>query len=184
VISLKNSLPLLRKRDDETTLLRKDWLCGCVLRAADKTGYAQWWLAEHVTDSVLCYLSTAYEHNTVTLDEMEQFVRSVLQSIGYAEIALCFEAFEPPYELSLEEIAKEAGSGFELAFFQLLKERIQPAFSAPLTSIHLYGLQSCVRSLQSVKTWSRNCSQLRSEIVEFVRTQLEYSKAEILLTIK
>jgi hypothetical protein len=182
VIALKNSLPLLRRQDHKTVPLRRHWLCCCVRRAAEKSGYSQWWLAEHVTDSVFCYLSTAYERNTITLNDISEFTRLALQSIGYAEVALSLEILEPPYELSLEEIAKEAGTGFELAFFQLLKERIQPAFSAP--TLHLYGLQNCVRALQSVKTWSRNCSQLRSEIVEFIRSQLKISQAETLLTIQ
>ena len=53
---------------------------------------------------------------------------SALQAIGYAEIALRLDAVVPPFELSLSDLAEEAGPGYELAFFRLLKERIQPAF--------------------------------------------------------
>jgi hypothetical protein len=43
-----------------------------------------------------------------------------------------------------------------------------------------------VRHLQSVKTWSRECSQLRNEIVHFLRAHLERAKAktDLLLTIR
>ena len=87
-----------------------------------------------------------------------------LQAIGYAEVALRLEVISPPFQLSLSDLAEEAGPGYELAFFRLLKERIQPAFCDRASSLEIYGLQSCVRHLQSVKTWSRECSQLRMKL--------------------
>jgi len=84
------------------------------------------------------------------------------------------------------ELAEEAGPGYELAFFQLLKERIQPAFCERAASLDIYGLHTCVRHLQSVKTWSRGCSLLRNEIVNFLRAHLERvdAKTDIQLTIR
>lgn len=182
MIALRDSLPLLRQNDNEFSPIRKDWLRFCLCRAAEKAGYANWWLADHVASSVMCYLATGYEANVVTLAQMCEIVRSVLQAIGYAEVALCFELLSPPFEISLAELAHEAGPGFELAFFQLLKKRIQPALSEQ--AVEIYGLRSCVRHLQSVKTWSRPCSQLRNEIVHFVRGQVEGTSRNIVLTIR
>ena len=127
-----------------------------------------------------------YESNVVTTTELCEMVRSALQAIGYAEIALRLEVVAPPFELSLRDLAEEAGPGYELAFFQLLKERIQPAFCDRASSLDIHGLQSCVRHLQSVKTWSRECSQLRNEIVNFVRAHLERANVtnDIHLTIR
>lgn len=155
-------------------------------RAAEKAGYRRWWLAEHVAASVLCYLSRTYENNVVTIAELCEMVRSALQAIGYAEIALRLEVLAPPFELSLRDLAEEAGPGYELAFFRLLKERIQPAFCDRASNLDIHGMQSCVRHLQSVKTWSRECSQLRNEIVNFVRAHLERANVtnDIHLTIR
>jgi hypothetical protein len=186
VISLRDSLPLLRQSENEHCAIRQDWLCFCLRRAAEKAGYNRWWLAEHVTASVLYYLSRTYQNNVVTSQQLREFFLSALQAIGYAEIALRLDAIDPPFELSLSDLAEEAGPGYELAFFRLLKERIQPAFCDRASSLTLYGMQSCVRHLQSVKTWSRACSQFRSEIVNFVRAHLERAKVktDILLTIR
>jgi len=186
VIALRNSLPLLRQNENEDLQIRHDWLCLCLCRAAEKAGYSNWWLAEHVAASVTFYLSTTYENNVITLKSLCDIVLSVLQAIGYAEVALCLDMLHPPFELSLTELAKEAGPGYELAFFRLLKDRIQPALSHRAANLDIYGLQSCVRHLQAVKTWSRNCSQLRNEIVEFLRAQLERAnlKTDFLLTIR
>jgi hypothetical protein len=186
VIALRDFLPLLRQSDNEHRAIREDWICWCLFRAAEKAGYRRWWLAEHVTASVLYYLSKTYGSNVVTPNQLREIVVSALQSIGYAEIALRLDAVVPPFELSLSALAEEAGPGYELEFFRLLKERIQPAFCAPASSLEIYGLQSCVRHLQSVKTWSRSCSLLRNEIVNFLRAHLERAnvKMDIQVTIR
>jgi hypothetical protein len=173
VIALRDSLPLLRQSENEHRPIRADWLSFCLLRAAEKAGYNRWWLAEHVTASVLCYLARTNENNVITLRQLREIVRSALQAICYAEIALRLDIIVPPFELSLIELAKEAGPGYELEFFRLLKERIEPALREGALSLEISGLQPCVRHLQSVKTWSRECSQLRNEIVQFLRAHFE-----------
>ena len=99
---------------------------------------------------------------------------------------LRLDTVAPPFEVCLSELAEEAGPGYELAFFQLLKERIQPALCEGAASLDIYGLHTCVRHLQSVKTWSRGCSLLRNEIVNFLRAHLERvdAKTDIQLTIR
>jgi hypothetical protein len=186
VIALTDSLPLLRRNENEDVPLRQDWLYYCLRKAAEKAGYNQWWLAEHVTSSVFWYFSTTYERNTVTLKEILEIVRSVLQAIGYSEVGVHFETLNPPFELDLADLAREAGPGFELAFFQILKERVRPALADHASNINIYGLQTCVRRLRSIKTWSRSCSELRNEIVEFLRAQLERTdlQTDLLLSIR
>jgi hypothetical protein len=117
---------------------------------------------------------------------LRDVVVSVLRAIGYAEVALHFQPLDLPFELSLSELAREAGPGYELAFFQLLKERIQPALSNRASNFNFYGLRSCVRLLRSTKSWTHSCSELQNEIVEFLRAQFQRAnlKAHILLTIR
>jgi hypothetical protein len=186
MIALRDSLPLLRQNENEHCAIRQDWLCFCLFRAAEKAGYRRWWLAEHVAASVLCFLARTYENNVVTSKQLCEIAQFALQAIGYAEVALRLELISPPFQLSLSELAEEAGPGYELAFFRLLTERIQPAFCDRASSLEIYGLQSCVRHLQSVKTWTRGCSQLRTEIVNFLRAHLERAnvKSDVHLTIR
>jgi hypothetical protein len=149
-----------------------------------KAGYSRWWLAEHVAESILCFLTGCYDKPAITISELNEIIRSALQAIGHGEIALKYETLDPPCEISLFELAAEAGPGYELAFFQLLKDRMRPMLSRRSSNINVLGLQNCVRVLQSVKTWSRSCSELRNEIVDFLRAQLEKDKPDVLLTIR
>jgi hypothetical protein len=186
VIALGNHLPLLHQGAESYSAIRRDWLCFCLQRAAEKSGYDRWWLAEHIASSVVCYLGTTYQNNVITENHLGDIVLSVLQAIGYAEVALHFQTLDLPFELSLIDLAQEAGAGYELSFFRLLKERVQPALSNQASNLDFYGLKQCVRHLQSAKTWSRSCSELRNEIVEFLRAQLLRAdlQTDILLTIR
>jgi len=184
VIALRDSCPILRLEDGSIEIIRRKWLCNCLSQAAAKAGYSEWWLADHVAESVIVFLSSLYDGPVITKGELDEIVRSALQAIGHGEVALRYETLDPPYEISLFDLATEAGPGYELAFFQLLRKRMEPMFSGRVSSINVLDLQNCVRFLQSVKTWSRSCSELRNEIVEFLRAQLEKNKPEVFLTIR
>jgi hypothetical protein len=186
VIALSNPLPLLRQPGGEHSAIRRDWLCFCLRRAAEKSGYAHWWLTEHVIASVVCYLAETYQKKVITSKYLHTVVFSVLQAIGYGDVAMHFQILDLPLELSLSELAREAGSGYELTFFRLLKQRIEPALLNGVSNFDFHGLHPCVRHLKSAKRWSRSCSQLRNEIVEFLRAQFHCAglKADILVTIR
>ncbi|MBV9491538.1 MAG: hypothetical protein JO069_17735 [Verrucomicrobia bacterium] len=186
MIAFRNSLPLVRLANGEVSALSRDWLRLSLGRAAQQAGYVSWWLAEHVAESVLWYLASGHDRPMITKEEITESVRAALQATGYSEIAARFETLDPPFELSLADLALEAGPGYELAFFHLLRERIRPALHDRASNLYIHGLQPCVRHLQSVKTWSRECSRLRNEIVTFVRAQLASAQlpSNLVLTIR
>jgi hypothetical protein len=70
------------------------------------------------------------------------------------------------------EIADEAGTGYELAFFDLLEKRINRLMDTGVDNLQLCSLQTCVKHLRGVKMWTRACDALREEIVCFVREKL------------
>ena len=186
MIALRNYLPLLSQAEGSYSAIRRDWLCFCLRRAAEKSGYDRWWPAEHVASSVLYYLEATYQNNVITENHLSDIILCVLQAIDYPEVALHFQTLDLPFELSLIDLAREAGPGYELSFFRLLKERVQPAFSNQASNLDFHGLRQCVRHLQSAKIWSRSCSELRNEIVEFLRAELLCAdlQTDILLTIR
>ena len=66
-------------------------------RAAERAGYKKWWLAPHVTESVTNYLEQDFDESVVA-DQTgsKKAVQSVLQVIGYADVAGHFCAVPPP----------------------------------------------------------------------------------------
>jgi hypothetical protein len=172
LIELIDGLPLVKFDGGRVVAFRHDWLLRSILRAAEKAGYRSWWLAEHVAESVTTYLRLRCEDSVVALPRLEKAVVSVLQVIGYAEIASRFVPDPPIIQVSLPQLAIEAGAGFELSFFQLLRHRLHQLCSEDIHYIELVGLQPCVKFLCARKAWSRDCTMLQEEIVAFVREQL------------
>ena len=169
MIALLDGLPMVRLADGTTAPFERDWLLRALATAAKKAGYPHWWLAEHVAESVTEFLRTQREATVVPIEGLTRSVRQVLQVIGYAEVGRHFEAGRPMVKISLVELAQAAGTGYELAFFDLLGRRLDDALGGEGGCFELFGIERCVKMLRAKKVWSRDCETLRDEIVSFTR---------------
>jgi hypothetical protein len=172
MIAPRDEMPLVQFDGGEITVFDSGWLIRRLVHAAEKAGYPQWWLAEHVAASVSNYLRYRFEGNMLTAPRLADAVQSALQVIGYAEVARHFEAGPPPARISLLELAKKAGTGYELAFFELLGRSMQQLLANRATYFELFDLELSVKELRARKIWARDCQALRTEIVSFLRDQL------------
>jgi hypothetical protein len=172
MVAFKEEFPYLRCDSGQLFEFNRDWLHAAITRAADKAGYPSWWLTDHVTESIAFYLRLRTDESVVAFSQLSQTVRYVLKVIGYKEIVPHFSPSPPPISISLLEIAYEAGTGYELAFFDLLEKRINTLVEIGTDTLHLCSLQACVKHLRGLKIWSRACDSLREEIVCFIREKL------------
>lgn len=173
MISLRDNLPLVRFPDGQVLPFERLWLAATLTRAAERAGYRKWWLAPHVTESVTNYLQRDFDENIVTVSRLEKAVQSVLQVIGYADVAGYFVAPPPPARISLEDLARDAGCGYELAFFDLLRARVRQAVASKAERLEICDAQSGVKRLRAAKNWRRDCVGLLDEIVSFVREEID-----------
>src|SRR5438876_10654375 len=172
MVAFKEEFPYLRTDSGQLFEFKRDWLQAAIGRAADEAGYPSWWLTDHVTESIAFYLHLRNDENVVAFSQLSQTVRYVLKVIGYKEIVPHFSPSPPPISISLLDIAQHAGAGYELAFFDLLEKRISALIATGADNLQLCSLQSCVKYLRGVKTWTRACDALRQEIVCLVREKL------------
>src|SRR5437764_13050768 len=172
MVAFKEEFPYLRTDTGQLFEFSSDWLHAAITRAADEAVYPSWWLTDHVTESIAFYLHLRNDENVVAFSQLSQTVRYVLKAIGYKEIVPHFAPSPPPISISLLDIAHHAGAGYELAFFDLLEKRISSLIEIGADNLQLCSLQSCVKQLRGVKTWTRACAALREEIVCFVREKL------------
>jgi hypothetical protein len=179
MIALRDGLPLVRFHDGSVINFERRWLVSALVRAAEAAGYKKWWLADHVTESVTSYLEQDFNEQVVTIPRIEKAVQSVLQVIGYSDIARFFRTMPPPVRISLEEIARDAGEGYELLFFELLRERLRKLIGSETEQVELCDLHPCVKRLRSAKNWRRDCSGLQGEIVSFIRGELSHRSQDL-----
>ena len=155
MIALKDNLPLLQFPDGKVIHFEPVWLTRSLIRAATTAGYAKWWLAEHVAASVTSYFEKDFEDQIVTTRRLQKAVQNVLQAIGYTDISTHFVPQPPPVRISLGDLAREAGNGYELVFFGLLRHRLRDAI-VTAEEVQLCGLQECVKTLRAAKIWQRD----------------------------
>jgi hypothetical protein len=172
MVAFKEEFPYLQTESGQLFEFNRDWLHAAITRAADKAGYPSWWLTDHVTESIAFYLRLRNDESVVAFSQLSQTVRYVLKVIGYKEIIPHFAPSPPPISISLFEIAEEAGTGYELAFFDLLEKRINILIKTGTENLQLCSLQPCVKHLRGLKVWTRACDALREEIVCFVREKI------------
>lgn len=181
MIAFQNNMPLVRYADGQIRPFERTWLSTALARAAERAGYKKWWLAPHVTESVTNYLEQDFDESVVTIKRLEQAVQSVLQVIGYADVADQFRATPPPARISLEELARDAGHGYELVFFDLLRSRLREALEGKPERLEICDAHNGVKMLRAAKNWRRDCSGLLDEIVDFVRDEVGTRPEELQL---
>jgi hypothetical protein len=162
----------------QAVAVERERLVVSLAHAAQRAGSDKWWLAEHVAESVTSYLRDQREITTLPVEQLTRAVQSVLQVIGYADVGQHFVPAPHKVCISLVQLAREAGSGYELAFFERLGRCIQELLQEKNAHFALLGLEPCVKLLRARKVWSRDCDALREEIVSFARVQTGTAAAE------
>jgi hypothetical protein len=178
MVAFKEEFPYLRAESGQLFEFDRDWLHAAINRAADQAGYPSWWLTEHVTESIAFYLHLRNDENVVAFRQLQETVQYVLKAIGYKEIIPYFTPAPPPISVSLIDIAHQAGSGYELAFFDLLEKRLNGLLDTGVDNLRLCSLYASVKHLRCTKVWTRACDALREEIVCFIRERLGATTSE------
>ena len=95
MIALKDNLPVIQLASGQVIAFEREWLVRSLAQAAARAGYAKWWLAGHVAESVATYLHDQDNVNVIPVEQLSRAVQSVLQVIGYAEVAQYFVPAAP-----------------------------------------------------------------------------------------
>ena len=173
MICLPSQLPLLRFGNFEVVQYDARWLEDSIMAAAERAGHADWWIASDIAKGIIEYLRQRYPANTITVDELYEKISRALGVLGWEDVAAELQVGPPPLRISLAEIAKEAGDGFELAFFRLLRERLAETCVTGAQQVQCYGLKPGVKILQRARRWGDRCQRLAEEIAEFLRAELK-----------
>jgi hypothetical protein len=168
MIALRDGTPLVALPDGRNTGFDKHWITASIRSAAERAGYHRWWLAEHIAESVAVYLKRDFEENCVPVVNLQAAVLDVLQTLGFEDVAGHFTLPDPPVQLSLADLVREAGEGYELAFFGLLGNRLHRASVSQTVRLEIRDLPDCLRLLAKRGGRLRR-EGLRGEIVHFIR---------------
>jgi hypothetical protein len=118
---------------------------------------------------VVKYLETRCPLKLLPIEELYDRMRRMLVKIGCGRIAENLTPLAPPVTVSLVRAAMEAGNGFELAFFEMLRSELADLRAAGAEEIHFTGLRESAMILRGNGKWNKRCQSLLAEIEAFLR---------------
>ena len=169
MIALPAQLPLLLVGRYAVAAYGREWLEANIREAARAAGEEDWWFTPDIVRSLMVYLRERFAGSTITLEELSGKIRGVLEKIGFEEIGARVALRPPALSLSLDELAREAGEGFELGFFQLLEARLGELEGLGAYAIALTAAHDGVKRLCAAKYWTQGCRELEVELAHFLR---------------
>lgn len=168
MIALRHGVPLVSMPSGRCVVFNKQWIISALQQAAAATGEERWLIAFPITDAIIIYLQRDFQENSIPLHQLEQVIYKMLHSLHHDAIAACFSLPDPPVSLSLVDLVHQAGSGYELAFFQLLQKKLQGIAQSNSLRLEIEGLEPCLRLLTHRLRLGRH-DVLREEIVNYIR---------------
>jgi len=174
MIALPAALPLIRIGTDSVALCKTEWLTETLADATNGTSIPDW-MATDICKGIENYLKNHYIGTTIDSAELFSRIRETLEKVGLNDVAENLNENIPPIRISLSDLARRAGNGFELAFFSLLESQFRSATSGGAHTLECYGLEKCVKHLSSSKKWTPQCESLKKEITGFLNMELEKS---------
>lgn len=177
MISLPHALPYIRIGSSSLALCESEWLSDTLSNAASGTDVPDW-MARDISRGVESFLANHYKGSVIDSDDLFARIEKTLSSLGLDHVAAKIDKTPPPIRISLSELARRAGSGYELAFFHLLEEQLHSAAVGGAHRVEVHGLSRSVRRLVATKKWTGRCEALKREITAFV-TEMRSRIAEI-----
>lgn len=168
MISLIGSRPTIQVGRHQVIQYDTLWLATALRRAALAAEREDFPFIDEIRMGIEKYLETKCPLNQLTLTDLFDRMRHMLVRIGCETIAEKLEPLAPPVSISLVRLAKEAGSGYELAFFRLLREELAELQSAGAEEIRFGGLRDAALILCCVEKWDSRCDAVLADIRSFL----------------
>jgi len=170
VISLIGTRPAIQVGRHQVIHYDTSWLGVALRRAAAAADRPDFPFVDEIRLGIEQYLETKCPLRLLPLSDLYERMRHMLVRIGCESIADKLEPLAPPVTLSLVRCAKEAGNGFELAFFSHLRDELAHLRESGAEDIRFTGLRDAARLLTGTEKWDGRCEQMLFEIRNFLGT--------------
>ncbi len=170
MISLIGNRPALQIGRHQVIDYDTSWLDSALRRAARAADHEDFPFVDDIRGGIVKYLETKCPLKLLPLEELYGRMRRMLVTIGCQKIAENLQPLAPPITLSLVRAAREAGNGYELAFFEMLRTELVALREAGAEDLRFTGLRESTLILRGASKWNSQCQPLLSEIENFLRS--------------
>jgi hypothetical protein len=169
VISLIGNRPALQIGRYQVIDYDTGWIDDALRRAARAADHEDFPFVDDIRSGVVKYLETRCPLKLLPIGELYDRMRRMLVKIGCGRIAENLTPLAPPVTVSLVRAAMEAGNGFELAFFEMLRAELADLRAAGAEEIRFTGMRESAMILRGTGKWNKRCQSLLTEIEAFLR---------------
>jgi hypothetical protein len=133
---------------------------------------------KQATNAVFHYFKHELGRETITVGEFAGALEKVLRGFDF-DASLSDPAPAKPgvLESDLGRLAREAGNGCELFFFNRLRDELRRQLQHAPRMVRFRGLRCCVKQLAGARRWCARCRTLHDQIVDFLRHCLSSESA-------
>ena len=128
----------------------------------------------NAANAVVYYFKHELQRRTVTVSEFAAALGKVLRGFSpeLNECPASLVGIPTVIESDLGHLMFEEGAEGELFFFPRLREELKAQLRLEPRELRFSGLRECVKLLAGARRWTPRCSDLRDQVVEFLRNCL------------
>lgn len=169
MICIVGNMPVLQIGRHQVTGYDTRCIHRSIEKAAKQAGLGDFAFVDDVYDGIIHYLEKTCPLRLLKIEDLYERVKHMLKRIGYASIAYSLEPEAPAVSISLERAARDAGLGYELAFFKELQDELSELKNCGASEVYFNDLESCVRILRQTEEWNDECMNLEADILDWLK---------------
>ena len=170
MISFIGNRPVIQIGKRQVVNYDTQWIRDSLVRGAAAADREDFPFLDDLLNGIQHYLENKCALRVLSVEALHSRICKMLNGIGFQSIAESLPLLAPPITLSLSDLAKEAGNGFELAFFNNLHEEIEDLRLHGAETLHFTHTEECVKTLCQTSQWTPKCKKLNQEIINFLET--------------
>ncbi len=165
MICIAGNMPIIQVGNYQVSDYDTYWIRRAIQNAADSANQSQFLFIDDVYDGIVYYLENKCPLRLLKLEALFERIHHTLKRIGFETIANALKVESPPVTISLERAATEAGNGYELAFYQILKNEMARLKNFGAEEVFFSHIRESILILLQDNTWSSTCDQLEKDIL-------------------
>lgn len=165
MICIAGNMPVIQVGDYQVTNYDTYWIRRAIQNAAERARQADFAFVDDIYEGVIYYLEHQCSLRLLKLETLYERIEHMLKRIGCEIIAKALVIEAPPVTISLEKAATEAGNGFELAFYQILKTEMRKLKKLGAKEVFFGDIRKSVLVLKQSTDWTPTCEQLEHDIM-------------------
>lgn len=169
MICIAGNMPVLKIGEHQTTNYDTYWIRMAIEEAARRADQENFAFIDEVYDGIVHYLESKCPLRLLPIEELFTRIEHTLKKIGCEPIANALKIVCPAITISLQRAASDAGSGFELAFYNLLFKEMKELKNLGAREIFFSEIRESVLVLKQTDHWSDDCEQLEQDILLWLK---------------